>query len=647
MNKNLKKLIALIIILGSLFGGFFVYWVINNNYGESYVTVTFDIDGEIIKKEVLRGSSVEIPEIPNKTGYHFVGWDNKTSFEFINKDQTFKALYEANKYIISFITNSDEEIEPITYEYNQEIQDFKEPIREGYEFAGWYYQDVLYEAEKMPAYNIELTALWYSTITFKFDGDLIFEPIRGIGDEYIEAPIIQEEAVKDGYKIVWYKDHLYQEQYTFNRMPKENLVLYGRYEEIKVVDPGFLDNLVNNELSNKIESYQQLVDYLEYMIYHRIEKTTELLIDYDVDNLQTAVNKAFDDINIDTYFKSSAKKDGNLLYITLTFDEEATQKASLTDQYIQLNNHELSIKSNRGEDFNNFKINDIEKTYKVTTSEQLYYVVERGYRPVFDEENPKQNNVLIIYNEAKNILRTIIADDMNDFEKVHAIYDWLVLNVTYDKRLKDYVAANVPNTGKYRGFYLEGVFLDQRAVCDGIAKAFVLLCRIEGIEAIRVVGVAVNQSFNHAWNKVRINDMWYTVDATSGGIIVGSEEIINHSYLFINDDIFGSMYVATTYTNVVSYGDYNIYKEMYFEYDGYTYDFNITSLSELKIIIKWYTENFDEKTTIDMRIDYEFINSYNDEIKAAMQGTNLNYLMPIVTENNILIIKEFQNLKKG
>ena len=50
-----------------------------------------------------------------------------------------------------------------------------------------------------------------------------------------------------------------------------------------------------------------------------------------------------------------------------------------------------------------------------------------------------------------------------------------------------------------------------------------------------------------------------------GNIIIKVKLFCKNSF-FINDDIFGSMYVATTYTNVVSYGDYNIYKEMYFTF---------------------------------------------------------------------------------
>ena len=81
---------------------------------------------------------------------------------------------------------------------------------------------------------------------------------------------------------------------------------------------------------------------------------------------------------------------------------------------------------------------------------------------------------------------------------------------------------------------------------------------------------------------------------------------------------------------------------MYFTYDGYKYDFNITSQNELNIIIKWYVSNFYETTTIDMRIAFDFGDSIVDELKIAMSDLDVNYLIPVITDGDILMIKEFK-----
>ena len=642
-GDTLKKLIALIIILTSLFGGLFIYQkMTNGENSDVYLTITFNINGETIEKEILRGEAVEVPDVPSIEGYTFVGWDNNASFDLLTKDQTYNAIYEKNQYTISFNTKTSEVIESISYYYNDTINDFSTPVKNGYEFVGWFYQGVLFENAKMPAYDVELEAVWYSTITFSDVEGIKFETIKGIPGDIISAPTIKEKDKRPGETIVWYKDHLYQELCTFNKMPEDNIILYGRFEEIKAVDPGFLDNLIDNELSNKIYNYEQLVDYLEYLVFHQITAPTQIIMEFDVDNVQSVLNKAFNDIKLDSNIKYSGSRKGNIYTIKIEYEEEATQKASLTNLYQQLEGVEQLQDSNRPNSFNDFAIDKLTKSYLVTNSEQLYYIVERGYKPEFDNNFNSISDVRKLYEEARYILRNIISDDMTEYEKVHAIYDWLVLNVTYDKRLKDYVMGNVKDVRKYRGFYMEGVFLDKRAVCDGISKAFVLMCRIEGIEAIRVQGDAIDGSYSHAWNKVRIDNMWYIVDATSGGTIVEGFEIINHKYLFTNEDFYGSMFVATSYTDVIAYGEYNIYEEMYFTYDGYKYDFNITSQNELNIIIKWYVSNFYETTTIDMRIAFDFGDSIVDELKIAMSDLDVNYLIPVITDGDILMIKEFK-----
>lgn len=644
----LKKIIALLIVLISLFGGMYIYKKVLEINSDVYVTITFDIDGTIIQKEVLRGNAVEEPSVPQKEGYTFVGWDNKASFDLVTKDETYRALYDINQYTITFNTNSETIIEPVTYDYGAQLVDFEIPIKEGYEFVGWFYQGVLFNNETMPAYNVELTGVWYSTITFSSVEGIEFEVLKGIPGELVQAPIIEPENMKDGEIIVWYKDHLYQEVYTFHRMPEENIKLYGRFEKIKEVDLGFLDNLIDGELPNIINSYQDLVDYLEYLVFYQITAETELIINYEIDNTQSVLNKALDDIMIDSIVEVNGYRKGNSLFVSLEIEEEATTKASLTDLYQQLENVENTLENGRGPAFNNFAIEKLTNSYKVSNSEQLYYVVERGYKPIFDENIDQINDVKKIYEEAKYILRNIISTDMTDYEKVHAIYDWLIINVTYDKRLKDYISEDVDDLRKYRGLYLEGVFLDQRAVCDGIAKAFVLLCRIEGIEAIRVRGYAIDKSYAHAWNKVRINNMWYVVDPTSGGTIASDNELLNHNYLFTNDDFYGSKFVATTYTDFVAYGEYDIYQEMFFEYDGYQYDFNITSQNELNIIIKWYTANFYETTTLDMRISFDYGESLDAALLEAIQYAGVSSILPITNhdgsflENNALLIKSFK-----
>ena len=73
------------------------------------------------------------------------------------------------------------------------------------------------------------------------------------------------------------------------------------------------------------------------------------------------------------------------------------------------------------------------------------------------------------------------------------------------------------------------------AVCNGIAKTFVVLCGIEGITAVKVNGTVSGDA--HAWNKVLINEKWYIVDSTWSNRKTTENgknvEKFSHEYLFL------------------------------------------------------------------------------------------------------------------
>ena len=213
----------------------------------------------------------------------------------------------------------------------------------------------------------------------------------------------------------------------------------------------------------------------------------------------------------------------------------------------------------------NFYIDGVKETMSVSTSNMLYKAVAWGYKPVFmgsQAENLKQ-----IYDNAKDALSYIVSDEMSEYEKVHAIYDYIIYNVRYDHDCANaedkYVSGNLSlnEKMKYYGYYLEGIFLDKfykkdmHAVCDGKSKAFVLMCGIEGITAVRISGEASSDGKNfggHAWNKVLLDlngtgdKEWYFVDTTWGDVGDDSKEFLSHAYFLLSDDEVKNTHVEKT-----------------------------------------------------------------------------------------------------
>ncbi len=212
----------------------------------------------------------------------------------------------------------------------------------------------------------------------------------------------------------------------------------------------------------------------------------------------------------------------------------------------------VTEEATRAENFDGFAIDSVAETLAVYNSEELWWALARGYRPTFPLENSKAET---FYNEAKRILRHIVHDGMTDYQKLLAIYDYLVDAVEYD--YDAYYSSGDGWHGKDACYYLEGVFESSRAVCDGKSKALVLFCRIEGIECVRDFGEKLDTGMGHAWNYVKLDGVFYLVDTTAGDVMASADGGVGE---FVGDSV-----EYTDYTSLLL--PVNSYADEY-EYSG-------------------------------------------------------------------------------
>lgn len=234
---------------------------------------------------------------------------------------------------------------------------------------------------------------------------------------------------------------------------------------------------------------------------------------------------------------------------------------------------------------------------KITNSDMLFRVLGWGYKPSF-ENDANGRKLKTIYENAREMLVNYISENMTDLEKVTVIYEWIAQTVNYDYAI---VSAPLTDAKKfsYNAYSLEGVFLDGdgdgfgQAVCDGRAKAFVLLCGMEGITALRICGEAnvMGSSEGHAWNKVLIDvdnsgvKEWYMLDTTwsdrSGS--TPRKESLNHQYFLVTDDYVSSSHIVDEDEyNPVADTEYNYYANTTIRDGEDVISLYISSSAELK-----------------------------------------------------------------
>ena len=130
-------------------------------------TVTFkDWDGTVLKtEEVTHGTSAAPPDTPTRTGYTFTGWD--VDFSNIISDLTVTALYEINKYTVTFVTYDGTAIKTQTVEHGSSAAPPDPPTRAGHIFIGW---DVDFSNVIS---DLTVTALWVAYLALDAESGIV------------------------------------------------------------------------------------------------------------------------------------------------------------------------------------------------------------------------------------------------------------------------------------------------------------------------------------------------------------------------------------------------------------------------------------------------------------------------------------------
>ena len=275
-------------------------------------------------------------------------------------------------------------------------------------------------------------------------------------------------------------------------------------------------------------------------------------------------------------------------------------------------------------------------TVKVTQNGKTYKLKVKFKVAESEEKNPDYDAMAknYFYDDEIAVLNAITTGDtsllgsaeLSLYNKVIETAEEQKGDTEYDtvKNIHDYIVLNTAYTfGKsYRDVHtLDFAINKGTCVCEGYAKLFYFLCRANGIDCIFMVGPAVNSSGkreDHAWNKVRIDDKWYSIDVTWDDPLPDEPGRVEYYYFLIKDsdiarnhtwDNSGLPEAESTDLGII----YEKYKAVQkFTKEGEAVQYMKTSVAEA------YDRN-------GFTCDIEFLDASDDDVKQAILDLTSEY----------------------
>ena len=292
-----------------------------------------------------------------------------------------------------------------------------------------------------------------------------------------------------------------------------------------------------------INSYREFADLIDYYIFYQKENSDEFVQDEIRVKVNFPYKSAYSLRNTVYWYCSMIRsvadmtfeKEEDYIVVKLRGYDQAIAK---TDQPHYSRRGDLTSfdnggtpTSSRDPSFDDFAYLSRANKVLCWSSQQVVYALMNGYCPVAKEGSKAE----LIINRGKDILRSIVKDGMDEYEKLFQIYQWLGENVSFDNDIYKYNTSSDmdnyvgENVAKYTSLYAEGALFDGQALCSGYAKAFTMLMNMEGITTKKVTSKVKSKADvdtintgtesgygytfgHHEIAHVYLDDVWFFVD---------------------------------------------------------------------------------------------------------------------------------------
>lgn len=306
------------------------------------------------------------------------------------------------------------------------------------------------------------------------------------------------------------------------------------YSKIEVIASGAHtiddENVIDRENKKKVVVQNNVS---KENLATNVEDPLDLMPEYTESSDNNSIEE--EQLNTDRFYYNQLDQYGKILYDELYNNKDKLKSGTFVAEYG--NKFDNLLKQENGEDVLNKALDsamnslvldnpelfyiDITKMYLLTniTTRILsttYEVSISGNGDSYLEEGfNSEEEVDVAISNIENIKNEIISNTSgNTVDKIRYVHNYLIDTVEYDVNA---------GTG-IRDIY--GTLINQKAVCEGYAKAFKYIMDELEIPCILVCGTATNSvgvTENHAWNYVQIDGVWYAVDVTWDDPIIRGE----------------------------------------------------------------------------------------------------------------------------
>ena len=387
----------------------------------------------------------------------------------------------------------------------------------------------------------------------------------------------------------------------------------------------------------KISSLDEMIYALDYLAFYQIDKKVSFYIDNNYSktfyNIYQEFSKAQEQVQIADVYPSFINYSLYVDYKVITINVVSQQIATKSNSKLEASKiYEIDYQKESSDHQISLEKSNL-KEIEVETSQQLYYVVENKYKPILKKNSIAEK----IYSTAKDILNSIIDDTMNEYQKAKQIYNYICSEISYD-----YITSgeSTYNLNENQAYFLEGVFLNQNAVCDGKSKAYSLLCNMENIDNVRVT--AINDKYQgHAYNYIKIFDKWYLSCTTFGSHRMELKE--NEYYIVPSLNMFLTNY-QTPYTSNWGY-DSKMHEDIKEKIESQS-NFELSIIDNLNSF-KEIIESYHLNSLLNIEVEFQYfkdINLFKEDIEKEYPSYEIVLLKNLPYENNYYSIIFLSNI---